>query len=349
MNKLKFVLLSLCILLTGALAAGFAARAVVSPQVGETFSAGVLNVPSVLGQTAEEVLFHPWSLYETEPLISVAEYYQRLLAEEAGYDADPTIDAPATGVNPTDAPAASAGPIAGTQQYEQFSAEFVAAREQFSAHYLVPFEMLDAVVDEQAAFDNLLCNGNGTRVRSLLFLKDLPARSPEGVPLSLSFAYSDSSPTAITYLVRPGEPQSPTEAEQAAALERVKADLLALLTDPGRLTNPVLLDQPDNDAGMLALLGEYFGFAETNGLYFWPGQTLLHYLLFYKDYFNESPEPSTLDQLLVNLENYGVSLQLISTPEQIVVLFTLETDAMVGVYYDIQLGRYSGFGFSFSS
>ena len=55
------------------MAAGFAARTVVSPQTGEVVSAGVVSIPSVLGQTAEEMLFYPWSLYETAPLTSFLE------------------------------------------------------------------------------------------------------------------------------------------------------------------------------------------------------------------------------------------------------------------------------------
>ncbi len=68
MRHLKFIFSALAILLAGALAAGFAARTVVSPQTGKVVSAGVVSIPSVLGQTAEEVLFYPWSLYETTPL-----------------------------------------------------------------------------------------------------------------------------------------------------------------------------------------------------------------------------------------------------------------------------------------
>lgn len=65
MRHVKFILSALAILLAGALAVGLAARAVVAPRAGETVSAGVVSVPPVLGQSTEEVLFYPWSLYDT--------------------------------------------------------------------------------------------------------------------------------------------------------------------------------------------------------------------------------------------------------------------------------------------
>ena len=68
MRNLKFILSAAAILLTGAIAAGLIAHAVVSPRTGEVQSAGVVTIPTVLGQTAEEVLFYPWSMYDTQPL-----------------------------------------------------------------------------------------------------------------------------------------------------------------------------------------------------------------------------------------------------------------------------------------
>lgn len=41
------------------------------------------------------------------------------------------------------------------------------------------------------------------------------------------------------------------------------------------------------------------------------------------------------------------TIQLITTPEQIVVLLDLGDGTMLGIYYDIQPERYSGFGMSF--
>ncbi len=68
MRWIKFLLSAVGILLLGAFAARTAANMVVAPQSGETVSAGVVSVPSVLGKSAGEVLFYPWPLYETQEL-----------------------------------------------------------------------------------------------------------------------------------------------------------------------------------------------------------------------------------------------------------------------------------------
>ena len=40
------------------------------------------------------------------------------------------------------------------------------------------------------------------------------------------------------------------------------------------------------------------------------------------------------------------TIQLITTPQQIVILFDLGNSSTLGIYYDIQLERYSGCGMS---
>ena len=57
MRNRKFWVSAAAILLAGAITAGLAARAVIAPPTGQVHSAGVVTIPSVLGQTAEEVLF----------------------------------------------------------------------------------------------------------------------------------------------------------------------------------------------------------------------------------------------------------------------------------------------------
>ena len=76
MRHVKFILSALAILLAGAIAANMAARAVAAPRAGAVVSAGVVRIPSVLGQSAEEALFYPWSLYDMQTLVPLPEQVQ---------------------------------------------------------------------------------------------------------------------------------------------------------------------------------------------------------------------------------------------------------------------------------
>ena len=49
MRNVKFILAAVAILLTGAVAAGLAARAVTAPDTAEVRSAGTVSIPAVLG------------------------------------------------------------------------------------------------------------------------------------------------------------------------------------------------------------------------------------------------------------------------------------------------------------
>ena len=85
MRHVKFILSSLAILLAGAMAAGLAARSVTAPRAGEVVSAGTVPIPSVLGRTAEEVLFYPWSLYDMQTLVPLPEQVQSSIAFDIGH------------------------------------------------------------------------------------------------------------------------------------------------------------------------------------------------------------------------------------------------------------------------
>lgn len=70
-SRCLFPLFALLILLAGGCAVGLAAAGVVSPREGEVTELDTPAVPTVLGQSAEEVLFYPWPLYETQTLRSL--------------------------------------------------------------------------------------------------------------------------------------------------------------------------------------------------------------------------------------------------------------------------------------
>lgn len=60
----RFVLLTALILLAGGMAVGMAARLVVVPQADETVEVDTPAIPSVLGQSVDEVVFYPWDHYD---------------------------------------------------------------------------------------------------------------------------------------------------------------------------------------------------------------------------------------------------------------------------------------------
>ena len=61
----------------------------------------------------------------------------------------------------------------------------------------------------------------------------------------------------------------------------------------------------------------------------------------------EEFESSSIDEFLSAVERImDWSIQIITTQQQILVLFTRPGGAVFGIYYDIQLGCYSGIGVS---
>lgn len=325
MRKLKFILSALAILLAGALAVGFAAQAVVAPRAGETVSAGVVSVPPVLGQSTEEVLFYPWSLYDT-------------LALEPCF------------------------PFLDSEEEVQAVKENAAS---FPYRFFAPFSLFGVQFDEDAALRATEYAFVSRTQSNLTFLKDVPAQDESGTPLVVSFAHSDWDPFAISYLIRPQNPGSITEEQRQQALERVKADLHGLLTAPEML-DAVIGEELDRDMvyamfqngelpyidpsgelrpidnGMASLLAGYYVLSWHRSLDSRPLSHIWQLLKDNSDFYGCTAE-TPLDDVLAKLDSRGVQIQLVPTQGQVIALFTCGT-TMVGVYYDIQLERYSGLG-----
>lgn len=96
------------------------------------------------------------------------------------------------------------------------------------------------------------------------------------------------------------------------------------------------------DNGMASLLGGYYVLSWHRSLDSRPLSHIWQILKDGRDLHGFTAEPP-LDDALAELDNFGVQVQLISTQDQVIALFTWGT-TMAGVYYDIQLGRYSGLG-----
>ncbi len=301
-KNILFALLAACILLAGALAAGLSTRAVVEPQVGQVMSAGALNVPTVLGHTAEEVLFYPWPMYDAQTLYPLT---------------DDIVDAEVFRLMLEPARAMGAGDI-------DIDAALETGRTNFDPDTLRPPSGLSAQ----------------------LFLKDQSAGTdPAGTPVDLSFAISEDSidNNSISYLVRPARQRELSEQQQAQALTVVEADLQSLLLQQWEENGLTQVVSDFYSAMSESYLGGV-GVSNTFELFFTENQYYAQIISEDAELPSSEMSNSELKQLL---SDTGCSTQIISTPQQIVVLFTLSDGHLVGVYYDIQLERYSGIGLTY--
>lgn len=175
MRNRKFAVSAAAILLAGAITAGLAARAVIAPPTGEVRSAGVVTIPTVLGQTAEEVLFYPWAVYHSESLTPIRE---DTLAGIAGI---------------------------GMEELEAFGPETIGDLYGITyssdvATLLLPFELPAGPVecDVPGLLEHLMWNegqnGSSLSGGTHLFLSDYPATLKDSqIPVTLSMAASGGS------------------------------------------------------------------------------------------------------------------------------------------------------------
>lgn len=315
MKNLKFILSALAILLAGALGAGFTARTVVAPRTGEVVSAGVVGIPSVLGRTAEQVLFYPWSLYDMQALVPMSEEVQSSIASDI-------------------------------LLYVQGSLmSSVAAMDALGADF-----------DLGLLLKDMTWNQSDLKTADMVFLKDFPALD-DGAPVLLSYALSFSGPQSISWLMTPREAAEPSEAQRQAALDKVKDDLAGLLWyllyPNGAYTNDMTEFMQGFDKKFTALnLKALHERLEITILQVRDGMIFNYYQQtppVAEIPWDDLPQPSeslSLEEMMDLMNGSGFSLQLVSTPNQIIVLFTSSVGIILGVYYDIQLERYSGLGIS---
>lgn len=342
MRNLKFILSTAAILLAGAIAAGLIAHAVVSPRTGEVQSAGVVAIPTVLGQTAEEVLFYPWSMYDTQPL-------RHLTDDELLH----TLGLDALGAT-----------------MEEVNQALLDANDINDVGYgtiLLLFTNFGLIMPLSIQWDGLIAalewnqdeDGGAPAAGLQLFLKDFPARTgrEDQPPITLSFAASDDG--SLSFLIRPAQVRTLTGEDQTAALERVKNDLLALFSadSNAELPDSAAEEPPAEDGAIdppgLALRRLIQTFFDYNYRF---GFSIEHINDFLDDRANfgvmagmapEDIESIAVDEFLSIFETAtGWNIQIITTQQQILVLFTQSGGAVFGVYYDIQLGCYSGIGVS---
>ena len=325
MRMNKFLLSAICILLASVFAAGLAIQAVVAPRIGKTISAGVLSIPSMLGQTAEDVLFDPWPMYESQDLFPFPEGYR----------------------------------------------DFVLQRENDRLSLLLDACGLLGISYDETMMESLSWNvdQNQDPNQLQLFLKEFSTTIDDNqTPVVLDFALSQTSPSSVNYLVwppetlkitetevyrnktarssisyvvRPLETRQLTEEQRQTALSNVKSDLVKSMRSTNRSENGL--------AKLLFSFSDYFErwnieefFSPLEQLHLpFSSRSVQNVELELTDTY-QSPEEIIEDQVTSS----PYTIQLITTPKQIVILFDLGNSSTLGIYYDIQLERYSGFGMS---
>lgn len=294
-----FVLLAAVILLAGALAAGVAAWAVVKPKTGEVRSAGVVSVPTVLGQTADEVLFYPWSVYSMEERFNIVEKWE-----------------------------------------QDFDVDLLSFLPEMCA--VLGMEEMD-----QAAFyQEMEANAQGSH----LYVRNLPCQLTSGTAATMNFALSEGDSYCWSAVISPERPEELGQAQQEAALEQVKADLaefllrswddgigpdLFLVHDLIRFNMGEMFCEPIAAlrSSIEGFVSEAFGIGVPEEL---PEEDALS--------ARDRIGIGTLEEVIEEFTACtGWSVQLITTPSQVVAVMS-RGSMVVGIYYDIQLEQYSGYG-----
>ena len=296
----------------------------------------MVTIPTVLGQTAEEVLFYPWSMYDTQPLrpLTDDELLHALGLEALG---------------------------ATMEEVDRVLSEAVSI-DDFGFRFFTNFGLImplsikwDGLIT--ALEWNLGEDGGAPAAGPQMFLKDYPALAglEDQVPVTLSFAASDAS---LSFLIRPAQAGTFTEEEQTAALERVENDLLMLFSSAhaAELWDSAAEGLPaeDGDPPGLALRRIIQTFFDYNARFGFGSVEPIGDFLVDRSWVAEMgwPAPEDFESALIDEFLSAVesvvdwNIQIITTQQQILVLFTRPGGAVFGVYYDIRLGCYSGIGVS---
>lgn len=321
MRNRRFILSSVCILLAGALAAGFAARAVVLPRTGETISAGVLSVPSVLGQTAEEVLFYPWPVYDMQTLVPISE--EDLEKYDLGYP------------------------------FDLFAA--ITAMDALGAE----FDM-EKLVRSQYVSDGKGLGSRHVELRYVkdfpAVLGDVPVLLNYAQSSYDSFAVSWLMQPAQEEALSEEQRQEALDKvrNDLAGLiwygllkqdRNYNSDLTAFLERFDPLRDSALTFYEWLREWMELMYYQFSGSSEVSAEVPDAGSVII-YTGSGHEAQTEREEPPSLEELLTMGQGDFVDIQFISTPRQIVLLFQLNDGLSIGVYYDIQLRCYSGLGLS---
>lgn len=319
MRNSRFVLSSVCILLAGALAAGLAARAVVLPRTGETFSAGVLSVPTVLGQTAEEVLFYPWPVYDMQTLTPITD------AEIEQYGPADLF----TAVAAIEALGAEADMEQLIKSQQICDGRHLAAGNT-GLRYVKDFPA--ALGDVPVLLNYAQSSYDSSAVSWLMQPAQEEELSEEQQQEALDKVRNDLA-GLIWCILEPDRNYS--------------NDLMVFLEDFNMLEDSALMFYEWFTEWISLMYYQFSGSFEVPAEVWDAGSVIIEAGGEYgHEPQTERAEPPPLEELLAMGQGEFVDIQFISTPRQIVLLFQLDSATTIGVYYDIQLRCYSGLGLS---
>lgn len=363
---LRFAALAAGILLAGALAAGLAARAVVAPRAGLQAEQPTPDIPTVLGQTAEELRFSPWPLYDilekdrVAAIEGLGDDFPGLLGpkEEGGFFACcgnavgaalseeerhglwERLEYPADGSSALflhDAPIRLED---GTPVLLQFASAYSSAGGGFSLLAEPAVPKSQSTQRQAEALERVRQD-----LKSYLMLGEETAFVPL-LRLLMSRNYFADTPelyemAAQMLKLPPEDVQTMTEVPLVTSYEMgERVWQLAAFLQEGRWlaqelafgTGPAGAEAAEGTGPAEKALSEDAGPEQSAGS--GAGQQALA----------EGIRQVELEEFLAEAERKGLySVQLITTPGEVVVLLG-QNETVFGLYYDIQLGRYSGIG-----
>ncbi len=344
---LRFLALAAGILLAGALAALIAAWAVTAPRAGELIERETPPLPTVLGQTAEEVWFAPWPLYDILERGKAADSFAELSQWNEFF---PYYFAQMGVRLPTEAAEripqrmeltlTDTGPGPGGEPDNIFLRDYPAALQngapvllQFAAcNGSLSFLMQPAEPQPQ----------NGERQAAALgqVRRDLEGYLVRGEPAA--FAPLLSNLVGVEYCA------SVETGDGSDALDWGEAMLLAPVNTAAMLDIPLVDWYTVGDR--VYQLAFSIGQGRTLALGGAEGMEVRSAPDDLPSGEEAAPGDAgwpALEEFLAAVNEKGLySVQLITTPGQVVVV--LETSsAIFGIYYDIQLERYSGVGMQY--
>lgn len=337
--SVRFLALTAGILLAGALVTGLAAWAVVAPRPGVMAEQPTPVIPTALGQTAEEVLFPPWQWYD--------------ILEHKNLSAQAAIE------------------------YQNINSAYMLYYFEGLGVQIAPDaeEALEPAMewtdgDGQTPFCLYLRNYPAALMGGRPVLLQFAAMQR----VSGGFWGEHS----FSFLVEPADPQPQSAERQAEALEKVRQDLKAYLMLGDTVDFAPLLARLMYPEYYYEMGYEVSRFpVDHAGIEIYPEDTVLrspinreiypqipliepfevmneiYNLGMYIDIGRDlawaispggDPAMLAVDDFIKAQNDYGTyTIQLVTTPRQIVVLLTLN-NAITGIYYDIQLEQYSGLG-----
>ena len=319
MRHVKFILSALAILLAGAIAANMAARAVAAPRAGAVVSAGVVRIPSVLGQSAEEALFYPWSLYDMQTLVPLPEQVQSSIAFDIGHSYQ---DAMMASVAAMDAVGAKfdLALLLGSMTWNQ--------GETKTADMVFLKDFPAALEDGSPVLLSYALSFSGPQSISWLMTPQEAAEPTEEQRQAALDKVEEDLAGMLWNLLRPDRDFTN---DMAAFLQEFDKHFLALDQNALHQRMEFVLVQAFDRIS-------YSYYQESPLAEAAEGQVV--------ESFDEAIpfQPPPAKELLARADGGCGDLQLVAAQDQIVVLFTNDIGITMGVYYDIQLERYGGLG-----